>query len=145
MHSTGTQGSLVLGRYRLGSRVGVGASGSVFRAQDAKTDQDVVIKFFDAGEDGFSPWANEMRLVMRFKHPNIVPCLDVGFDDAHKLWVLVFAQARGGSLRRWLAASRKLSLYQTAQVLIDVGSALSYAHEQGVVHRDVKPDKITPV
>lgn len=128
---------LVLHRYRLGGRIGAGAAGSVFVAKDTLRQQDVVVKFFDAQEDGFSLWTSEMRLVTRLAHPNIVPCLDVGFDELHKLWALVFPQARGGSLRRWLAAGRRFDAHQIARVLIDVGSALAYAHGQGVDRKSV--------
>ena len=133
---------LVLGRYQLGARIGAGAAGSVFRAVDTRTSQDVVVKFFDGEEDGFPTWASEMRLVLRFKHGNIVSCLDTGFDESHRLWVLVFELAKGGSLRRALAAKRRFTTPQMARLLIDVGSALAYAHAQGVVHRDVKPENI---
>ncbi|MBL9045621.1 MAG: protein kinase [Myxococcales bacterium] len=134
--------SLVLGRYLLGTRIGIGTSGSVFRATDSQGGHDVVVKFFDGEQDGFPPWASELRLVMRFKHRNIVPCLDAGFDEVHKLWALVFARARGGSLRRALVERKTLTPRQCGQVLLDVGAALSYAHEQGVLHRDVKPENI---
>lgn len=133
---------LVLGRYQLGTRIGAGAVGSVFRAVDTRTSQDVVVKFFDGEEDGFPTWASEMRLALRFKHGNIVSCLDTGFDESHRLWVLVFELAKGGSLRRALAAKRRFTTPQMARLLIDVGSALAYAHAQGVVHRDVKPENI---
>ena len=131
--------SLVLGRYQLTDRVGTGSSGSVFAATDSQTGSEVVVKFFDGAEDGFPSWTSELRLVMRFKHPNIVPCLDAGFDEVHQLWALVFARAHGGSLRRALIAGT-LRKEQHAQVLLNVASALVYAHSQGVIHRDVKPD-----
>ena len=133
--------SLVLGRYQLTDRVGTGSSGSVFAATDSQTGSEVVVKFFDGAEDGFPSWTSELRLVMRFKHPNIVPCLDAGFDEVHQLWALVFARAHGGSLRRALIAGT-LRKEQHAQVLLNVASALVYAHSQGVIHRDVKPENI---
>ena len=128
--------SLVLGRYQLTDRVGTGSSGSVFAATDSQTGSEVVVKFFDGAEDGFPSWTSELRLVMRFKHPNIVPCLDTGFDDSYKLWVLVFEHAKGGSLRRLLASGKQLTALQIARILCDTASALAYAHAQGVVHRD---------
>lgn len=134
--------ALVLSRYELGSRIGAGAAGSVFRAVDTRSGQSVVVKFFDGEDDGFPPWASEMRLVLRFQHPNIVACLDTGFDESHRLWVLVFELAAGGSLRRAMAAGRSFTARQCARLLLDVGSALAYAHAQDVVHRDIKPENI---
>lgn len=142
MSATATAQSLVLSNYKLGSRIGAGAAGSVYRAVDIRSDQDVVIKFFDGAEDGFNTWASEMRLALRFRHDNIVACLDVGFDEGHALWAMIFTQAKGGSLRRAIASGQRFSPQRIAQLLLDIASALAYAHAQGVVHRDVKPENI---
>lgn len=138
----GQEGAWVLDRYRLGRRIGAGASGTVFAAHDTASGQPVVIKFFDGQEDNYAAWAGELRLVLRFRHPHIVPCLDIGFDSGHRLPVLVFALARGGSLRRRLVAGGRLSPNEIARLLCEIASALAYAHAQGVIHRDVKPENI---
>ncbi|MBL9008305.1 MAG: serine/threonine protein kinase [Myxococcales bacterium] len=132
----------VLGRYLLGTRVGAGAFGSVYNAIDTRSGQTVVVKLFDGQEDGFGSWTSEMRLVLRFRHEHIVSCLDIGFDHVHRLWALVFVKAEGGSLRRALASKRRFSPRQSAELLCDIASALAYAHAQGVIHRDVKPENI---
>lgn len=132
---------LVLGRYQLTERVGTGSSGSVIAAKDSQSGREVVVKFFDGEQDGFPSWTSELRLVMRFKHPHIVPCLDAGYDEVHKLWALVFARAHGGSLRRALVAGT-FRKEQRAPLLVSIASALVYAHNQGVIHRDVKPENI---
>lgn len=133
--------SLVLGRYQLAERLGTGSSGSVIAAKDSQSGREVVVKFFDGEQDGFPSWTSELRLVMRFKHPNIVPCLDAGYDEVHKLWALVFARAHGGSLRRALVAGT-FRKEQRVPLLVSIASALVYAHEKGVIHRDVKPENI---
>ena len=137
-----TEPELVLGRYLLGPRAGAGAYGSVYSATDTHSGQTVVVKFFDGQEDNFGAWTSEMRLVLRFRHEHIVPCLDIGFDQVHRLWALVYAKAQGGSLRRALANKRRFRPRQNAQLLMDIASALAYAHAHGVIHRDVKPENI---
>lgn len=142
MELAAVQSELTLGHYQLGSRLGAGAIGSVYAAVDVRSGQSVVVKFFDGQEEGFSPWASEMRLALRLRHPNIATCLDVGFDERQQLWALVFTRAQGGSLRRALVLGRRFSERKIALLLLDIASALAYAHAQGVVHRDVKPENI---
>ena len=136
---------LILDRYRIGNRIGAGASGTVYAADDVKQNSQVVIKLFDGASDGFSAWNDEMRLIMRLSHPNIVPCFDVGFDDQLKVWMLVLAYQEGGSLRRWMSDPALRRQIPAKQVLSDIASALLFAHKKGVIHRDVKPDKLPSV
>ncbi|HNN52658.1 MAG TPA: serine/threonine-protein kinase [Pseudomonadota bacterium] len=133
---------LILDRYRIGNRIGAGASGTVYAADDVKQSSQVVIKLFDGASDGFSAWNDEMRLIMRLSHPNIVPCFDVGFDDQLKVWMLVLAYQEGGSLRRWMSDPALRRQIPAKQVLSDIASALLFAHKKGVIHRDVKPDNV---
>ena len=104
--AAGADEPLVLGRYQLGERIAAGAAGSVIAARDVRSDRQVVVKFFDASDDSYGPWADEMRLAMRLRHPNIVPCLNTGYDPTHRMWALVFERQQGGSLRRGLLERR---------------------------------------
>lgn len=142
MLSTTQTEELVLGRYKLGKRIGTGSSGTVFQATDTATDQSVVVKVFDSSENSFAIWATEMKLVMRFHHTHIVPCLDMGRDDASGLWMLIFPYCQGGSLRRALVSGKKFSSPHLCSLLIGLSSALAYSHAHGVIHRDVKPENV---
>lgn len=133
---------LILDRYRVGHRLGAGASGTVYAAEDEKHSAHVVIKLFDGVADGFSAWNEEMRLITRLSHPSIVPCLDVGFDEKLQMWTLVFERQDGGSLRRWLSDPVLREQLSAHRILHDVASALLFAHKKGVIHRDVKPDNV---
>ena len=142
MQTQGALGELVLDRYRLGQRIGAGASGSVHAAEDTQLGRSVVIKLFDGQEDSFGAWRDEMRLILRMSHPNIVPCLDIGFDEHLGMWTLVFARQEGGSLRRWMVDPVRQAQLRLRDILHDVASALSFAHKKGVIHRDVKAENV---
>ena len=142
MQIQGALGELVLDRYRLGQRIGAGASGSVHAAEDTQLGRSVVIKLFDGQEDSFGAWRDEMRLILRMSHPNIVPCLDIGFDEHLGMWTLVFARQTGGSLRRWMVDPVRQAQLRLRDILHDVASALSFAHKKGVIHRDVKAENV---
>ena len=134
--------ALVLGRYRVGGRLAAGAAGTVVAAVDEEDGAEVVVKFFDGSADNFAAWVREVRLAMRLRHPNIARCINAGHDPEWGRPVLVFARAKGGSLRRALAAGRRFDAEAARILLAEVAGALGYAHELGVVHRDVKPENI---
>ncbi|MEM6533098.1 MAG: serine/threonine-protein kinase [Myxococcota bacterium] len=124
------------------SRIASGGAGSVFLARDQRDNCDVVVKFIDAREDAMDGWVREMRIALRLSHPSVVQCRTVGYDENLGAWALVYDYASGGSLRRALVQDRTLSVEGAVELLRDISSALSYAHRQGVIHRDVKPENI---
>ncbi len=133
---------VILGRYRVTGRIAAGSVGSVLAAVDERTGAPVAIKCFDGGYDNYAAWLDEMRLIMRLRHPNIVAVLDVGHDDGWELDVLVFARALGGSLRRALVQGPRFDRPQIRALLRAVATALAHAHAHGVIHRDIKPENI---
>jgi tetratricopeptide (TPR) repeat protein len=132
-----------LGRYRLESLLGRGSFGSVWRAWDSELGRAVAVKLPHAGrfvdtveEERF---LREARSTACLRHPGIVTVYDVG-RDGHLVY-MVSELVRGVSLEAWLKDARP-TFAQAADLVADVAEALHYAHQQGVVHRDVKPSNI---
>jgi beta-lactam-binding protein with PASTA domain/tRNA A-37 threonylcarbamoyl transferase component Bud32 len=133
-------GRVLGGRYRLMAVVGVGASGSVYRAYDVVLGRDVALKLLHpalASDEAFlRRFRAEARAAASLSHPHVTAVHDWGEDPAP---YLVLEYLAGGSLRDLLAAGRRLSPSQAAAVGVETARALLYAHRRGLVHRDIKP------
>ncbi|HEY7311744.1 MAG TPA: protein kinase [Gemmataceae bacterium] len=132
-----------LGRFELLDAVGVGAFGTVYKARDPELDRVVAIKVPRAGNlpgsDDLDRFLREARSVAQLRHPAIVPVYEVGQQDG--LPFLVSDFVHGHTLADLLTARRPTPA-ESAVLLAAVADALQYAHERGVVHRDVKPSNI---
>ena len=130
------------GRYALISRLQGGAMSAVFLARDESLDRRVVVKVLPtalASVDAVERFKREIATVASLSHPQIVPILAAG--DVEGLPYFVMPYVEGESLSRRLARG-PLSVRETVSVLVDVARALAFAHERGVVHRDIKPGNI---
>jgi TolB-like protein len=131
------------GRYRTGREVGRGGMAHVYLAHDIKHDRDVAIKVIRAelaATLGRERFLREIGIAARLRHPNILPLYDSG--EVHGAVYFVMPFEAGPSLGNRLAAEGPLPITEVLSVLRDVARALQYAHAQGVVHRDIKPDNI---
>jgi len=133
-----------VGRYEVLHRVGEGAMGVVYAAEDTSLRRKVALKLLRAQPGHLDLEARllrEARAASVIRHPNIVPVHDVlELDDGSP--VLVMDLLVGEPLRERLEREGRLSLSTTTSILIPVVSALEAAHALGVVHRDLKPDNI---
>ena len=135
--------ALLSDRYRTGRELGRGGMARVYLAHDTKHGRDVAIKVIRADLSaslGNERFLREIEIAARLRHPNIVPLYDSGEVGGSLYFVMPFEE--GPSLRERLRADGALPISEALSVLRDVARALAYAHEHGVVHRDVKPDNV---
>ena len=129
-------------RYRIVRELGHGGMAYVYLAHDMKHGRDVAIKVIRpllASSLGHDRFLREIGIAAQLRHPNIVPLYDSGEIEGLLYFVMPF---EGATLRNRLDAEGVLSIPDAVSVLRDVARALAYAHERGVVHRDIKPDNV---
>jgi serine/threonine-protein kinase len=140
----GRRQKLINGRYRMGSRLGAGGMAVVYLGHDLFLGRDVAIKRLRsqyAADPTFrARFEREARAAASLSHPNIIDIYDVGEEDG--LPYIVMELVRGQSLRDIIAAEAPFHPDDVAQLLLQVGTALDFAHAKGYVHRDIKPGNI---
>ncbi|MGI8805561.1 MAG: protein kinase domain-containing protein [Thermoleophilaceae bacterium] len=133
----------MLDRYRLERRLGRGGHGTVWEALDERLERLVAVKAIPHGDGSLGPRAErEGRVAARLSHPGIVALYELGSDD--EATYLVSELVRGRTMAE-LASAGALSDRDVCGIGIALCSALAYAHAQGVIHRDVKPQNVIVV
>ena len=130
-------------RYRIERELGAGGMATVYLAEDLKHHRDVAIKVLRpelAATLGPDRFVREIEIAARLTHPHILMLIDSGEADGFLYYVMPYIP--GESLRERLDRDGKLSVDDGIRLTDQVASALSYAHERGVVHRDIKPENI---
>lgn len=143
-----------LGRYRLIHLLGKGAMGEVYLAEDMGINRQVAIKVIrsdvglepdiDTASEATRLFQHEMRTIARLNHPHILPLFDYGeaIVNGTPLPYMVMPFCQDGSLSTWMkqrSNSTILSPPDVAHIVQQAADALQYAHEQQIIHRDVKP------
>ena len=131
----------VLGHYRIIRQVGYGGMSTVFLAEDINLGRDVAVKVFwpRPGEtkDFLRRFSREARVLAQLDHPNILPVYDYGEQDGQAYLVMPYMP--GGSLKDKLKERNALRPAEAIYLTIEMLNALQYAHERGLIHRDIKP------
>jgi len=144
---------LHIGHYILLRSIGSGGMGEVYLAEDARIHRQVAIKIVrteasaypheDSTKDAQRLFLREAKAIARLDHPHILPLFDYGEENVNgtMLTYLVMPFRPEGSLMRWLEQrnSELLSLADVVQIVRQAASALQYAHDQQIIHQDVKP------
>ena len=131
------------GRYTLERELGGGGMSRVFVADETALGRKVVIKILPpetAAQVSFERFNREILLAAKLQHPHIVPLLAAGESNGLPYFTMPFVD--GESLRVHLARHGELPVNTAIRILREVASALAYAHEHGIVHRDIKPDNV---
>ncbi len=137
-------GSVIEERYKLERRLGEGATGSVWLAEDIHLKRLVAVKLihslFDKDGETVARLQREAKVLQRLDHPNIVKVFRIGTID-FETYFLAMEYVEGSDLREMLAHAR-MSIGVAADVALQIAEAMCEAAEHGVIHRDLKPQNI---
>jgi serine/threonine protein kinase len=143
------------GRYEILNRLGSGGMGIVYKAYDQQTTRNIALKIVKSSQmkdKHKKRFISEARITALLRHPNIVEIYDFGSVEQQDFLAMEFVEGTTLAKKieaagKFFAADMSSSLYEkwlqeVIPIMIDVGRAIEYAHSQGVIHRDLKPDNI---
>jgi formylglycine-generating enzyme required for sulfatase activity len=133
-----------IGKYRIIDRIGRGGMGMIYRAHDPVLDRQVALKLISSDveitEELRVRFFREAQACARLSHPNIIVIHDMGEDDGRLFIVMELLE--GKELKRLIVEDDVLPLEDKLTIMSQVCDGLHYAHQKGIVHRDIKPGNI---
>jgi tRNA A-37 threonylcarbamoyl transferase component Bud32 len=137
-------GETIAERYELEEVVGHGGMSTVYKAHDSLLERNVALKVlhqqYNEDEDFVERFKREARSVAQLQHPNIVTVIDRG-EEAGRQYI-VFEFIDGENLKELVVRKGRLDLHDALEVALEVARGLAFAHDHGLVHRDVKPQNV---
>jgi tRNA A-37 threonylcarbamoyl transferase component Bud32 len=137
-------GDTIAERYELEEVVGHGGMSTVYKAHDSLLERNVALKVlhqqYNEDEDFVERFKREARSVAQLQHPNIVTVIDRG-EEAGRQYI-VFEFIDGENLKELVVRKGRLDLRDALEVALEVAHGLAFAHDHGLVHRDVKPQNV---
>ena len=137
-------GEVIGGRYELEELVGSGGMSSVYKAHDTLLERHVALKILHehylADDEYVERFRREARAVAQLSHPNLVTVIDRGDDEGRHF--IVFEYIDGKTLKDCLEEQGPLPVRRALELAVEVARGLAFAHDNGLVHRDVKPQNV---
>jgi serine/threonine-protein kinase len=140
------RGTVVAGRYRIETRIGSGATGSVYRATQLALSRDIALKVLHARFAGDSRararFEREARVATALEHESAVGIYDFGESDVEGLVFIAMELLAGKTLRRRQDGLGRLGLSEVLDIARQIADVLAAAHRMPLVHRDLKPENV---
>jgi serine/threonine-protein kinase len=137
-------GETIGNRYEVEELVGHGGMSSVYKAKDSLLERHVALKIlheqYSADEGFVERFKREARSVAQLQHPNIVTVIDRGEEAGRQF--IVFEYIEGENLKEYVVRKGRLEVREALEIAVEVAHGLAFAHEQGLIHRDVKPQNV---
>ncbi|MGE6378186.1 Stk1 family PASTA domain-containing Ser/Thr kinase [Peribacillus muralis] len=137
-------GRRINGRYKLIEMVGGGGMANVYLARDMILDRDVALKIlrmdFNNDEEFIKRFNREAQSATSLAHPNIVSIYDVGEEDA--IYYIVMEYVDGFTLKQYIQKYYPIPVEKALDIMKQITAAISHAHHNGIIHRDIKPQNI---
>jgi eukaryotic-like serine/threonine-protein kinase len=137
-------GKRLSGRYKIINLIGGGGMANVYLARDIILERDVAIKIlrfdFSNDEQFIKRFRREAQAATSLNHENIVSIYDVGEDEG--IYYIVMEYVRGYTLKQYIQQHAPLSVPRALDIMEQLTSAISHAHANGIIHRDIKPQNI---